>query len=303
MQKSWPSLRAADWQPTRDTVHMWTQIVGKTRLALTPPANHWWNSTLYVSGRGLTTSLMPFGGAEIEFDFTRHELAIATTSGDVRRMALAPRSVADFYAEFRKHLGSLGIDAAINTVPNEVPDATPFDRDEAHDQYDAGAMHRFWLSLVDAHRVMSQFRAQFRGKASPVHFFWGAFDLAVTRFSGRPAPVHPGGIPHCPDWVMAEAYSDEVSSCGYWPGGSEEGSFYSYAYPEPAGFREARAAPAEAYFDQELGEFVLPYAAVRTASDPDEYLREFLESTFRTARDLANWPPIQAGGARRERLA
>jgi hypothetical protein len=303
MQMSWPSLPLAEWQPTRDTVHMWTQIVGKTRLALTPRVNHWWNSTLYVSARGLTTSLMPYGGAEIEFDFTRHELVIATTNGAVRRMALAPRSVADFYVEFRKHLDSLGIDVAINTMPNEVPDGMPFDLDHTHDQYDAGAMHRFWLSLVDADRVMSQFRAQFRGKASPVHFFWGAFDLAVTRFSGRLAPLHPGGVPHCPDWVMAEAYSDEVSSCGYWPGGATEGSFYSYAYPEPPGFRGADPAPAEAYFDEQLGEFLLPYAAVRMARDPDEYLRDFLESTFRAAADLGNWPPTQVPGAQRERLA
>jgi Family of unknown function (DUF5996) len=297
VQVSWPSSPLAQWQATRDTVHRWTQIVGKTRLALSPRANHWWNSTLYVSARGLTTSLMPYGAAEIEFDFTGHELVMATTRGAVRRMALAPRSVADFYAEFRNHLDSLGIDAAISTVPNEVADAIPFDRDHVHDQYDSEAVHRFWLSLVDAHRVMSQFRAQFRGKASPVHFFWGAFDLAVTRFSGRPAPPHPGGIPHCPDWVMAEAYSDEVSSCGYWPGGATEGSFYSYAYPEPPGFRAASVGPADAYFDRDLGEFVLPYAAVRTAGHPDAYLREFLESTFAAARDAARWPPIQKWGS------
>jgi Family of unknown function (DUF5996) len=298
MQKTWPTVPVGEWQATRDTVHMWTQIVGKTRLALTPPLNHLWSSALYVSARGLTTSLMPYAGAEIEFDFTRHELVITTVSGAVRRMALAPRSVADFYAEFRQHLDSLGIDAVISAVPNEVPDAVPFELDHAHDQYDAEAMHRFWLSLVDAHRVMSQFRAGFRGKASPVHFFWGAFDLAVTRFSGRPAPRHPGGVVNCPDWVMTEAYSDEVSSCGYWPGGAAEGIFYSYAYPEPAGFRVADTRPAEAYFDQQLGEHVLPYAAVRAASDPDAYLGEFLESTFLAARDLARWPVDPAGELR-----
>jgi hypothetical protein len=295
MQTSWPKLPVDEWQPTRDTVHMWTQIVGKTRLALSPPLNHWWNSTLYVSARGLTTSLMPYAGAEVEFDFTRHELMITTVGGSVRRMALAPRSVADFYAEFRKHLDSLGIDAAISTLPNEVPDALPFDLDQVHDQYDAEAMHRFWLSLVDAHRVMSRFRAGFRGKASPVHFFWGAFDLAVTRFSGRPAPLHPGGVVNCPDWVMTEAYSQEVSSCGYWPGGAAEGIFYAYAYPEPAGFRTADSGVPDAYFDPQLGEHVLPYAAVRAAGDPDERLREFLESTFLAARDLGGWPvsPVQ----------
>ena len=288
----WPSLPVERWRDTRDTVHLWTQIVGKTRLALAPRLNHWWSATLYVSARGLTTSLMPCpgGAAEIEFDFTRHELTITTTGGAVRRMALTPRTVADFYAEFESHLGSLGIDAPISVMPNEIPDAVPFDADTVHDQYDAEAMHRFWLSLVDAHRVMSRFRAGFRGKASPVHFFWGAFDLAVTRFSGRPAPRHPGGIPNCPDWVMAEAYCDEVSSCGYWPGGAAEGVFYSYAYPEPGGFREQRVVPEGAYFDDQLGEFVLPYAAVRGASDPDAFLLSFLDSTFQAARRLAQWP-------------
>jgi hypothetical protein len=289
---SWPSLPVDEWQPTRDTVHMWTQIVGKTRMALVPRINHWWNSTLYVTARGLSTSLMPYQGegVEMEFDFVRHELTIDTTSGASRRLALAPRSVAGFYAEFRSQLDSLGIDVAINVHPNEVPDAIPFDEDDAHDQYDAGAMHRFWLSLVDANRVMTRFRAGFHGKASPVHFFWGAFDLAVTRFSGRPAPPHPGGIPNCPDWVMAEAYSDEVSSCGYWPGGATEGIFYSYAYPAPEGFAGYRVAPEAARYDRDLGEFVLPYAAVRAAADPDAYLLEFFGSTYRAARDLAGWP-------------
>jgi hypothetical protein len=290
----WPSLPVDQWQATRDTVHMWTQIVGKTRLTLTPRLNHWWSSTLYVSARGLTTSLMPYpgGGAEIEFDFIRHELTISTTSGAVRRMPLAPRTVADFYAEFRSHLDGLGVDAPISVRPNEVQDAIAFDADTVHDQYDAEAVYRFWLSLVDADRVMSQFRARFRGKASPVHFFWGAFDLAVTRFSGRPAPRHPGGIPNCPDWVMDEAYCDEVSSCGYWPGGAAEGVFYSYAYPEPDGFRDQRVMPEAAYFDDQLGEFVLPYAAVRAASDPDACLLSFLNSTFQAAERLALWPAV-----------
>ena len=205
---SWPSLPLEQWQQTRDTVHLWTQIVGKTRLGLAPQLNHWWSSALYVTARGLTTSLMPYrgGGAEIEFDFTRHELVITTTNGAARRMPLASRKIADFYAEYRAHLDDLGIDVTISRMPNEIPDAIAFDADMVHDQYDAEAMHRFWLSLVSAHRVMSQFRTGWRGKASPVHFFWGAFDLAVTRFSGRPAPKHPGGIPNCPDSVMAEAY-------------------------------------------------------------------------------------------------
>lgn len=292
MERSWPSLPLDQWQPTRDTVHLWTQIVGKTRLALAPPLNHWWNSALYVTARGLTTSLMPYagGGAEIAFDFTGHELTIATTTGAIRRIELAPRTVADFYAEYRSSLEDLGIAATINTTPNEIPDAVPFDADTVHASYDAEAVHRFWLSLVSAHRVMSRFRAGFRGKASPVHFFWGAFDLAVTRFSGRPAPRHPGGIPNCPDWVMAEAYSDEVSSCGYWPGGAAEGVFYSYAYPVPDGFTEQPVTPDAAYYDHRLGEFVLPYAAVRSASDPDSCLLGFLDSTFQAASRLAAWP-------------
>jgi hypothetical protein len=292
---NWPPLLLEQWQPTRDTVHLWTQMVGKTRLGLAPRVNHWWNSTLYVTARGLTTSLMPYpgGGAEIEFDFTRQELTITTTGGAVRRMALAPRPVADFYAEYRSHLDSLGIDVPMNTMPCEIPNAIAFETDHVHGVYDAEAAYRFWRSLVSAHRVLSGFRAGFRGKASPVHFFWGAFDLAVTRFSGRPAPRYPGRVPNCPDFVMVEAYSDEVSSCGYWPGGAEEGIFYSYAYPAPPGFADQPAAPAAAYFDEQLGEFVLPYAAVRTAADPDAYLTEFLESTFRAARDLANWPDVK----------
>jgi hypothetical protein len=295
----WLSVPVEQWQPTRETVHMWTQIVGKTRLELEPRSNHWWNSTLYVNSRGLTTSVMPYsgGGVEIEFDFVAHQLLITTTAGAIRRMALVPRTVADFYAEFRSHLDRLGIDVTINMVPNEVADAIPFDIDDMHQHYDADAMHRFWLSLVDAHRVLSRFRAGFRGKASPVHFFWGSFDLAVTRFSGRPAPPHPGAVPNCPDWVMAEAYSDELSSCGYWPGGASEGVFYSYAYPEPASFRTRVVGPAAAYFDQQLGEFVLPYAAVRTGPSPDQYLLEFLESTFRAASDSAGWPVTFEAGA------
>jgi hypothetical protein len=212
-------------------------------------------------------------------------------------MPLTARTVADFYAEYRSHLNDLGIDVAINRMPNEIPDAIPFDADTVHGQYDAEAMHRFWLSLVSAHRVMSQFRAEWRGKASPVHFFWGAFDLAVTRFSGRPAPKHPGGIPNCPDSVMIEAYCDEVSSCGYWPGGAAEGAFYSYAYPVPEGFSHQRVSPSAAYYDEQLGEFVLPYAAVRTASDPDAYLLSFLRTTFQAAYQLARWPSFEREGS------
>ena len=292
LSNDWPELPVEQWQPTRDTVHMWTQIVGKTRLALAPHLNHCWSSSLYVTARGLTTSLMPYAGgaAEIDFDFIAHELVVATTQGANRRMKLTPRPVADFYAEYRTCLDDLGIEVDISATPNEIVDAVPFDADTVHADYDAEAMHRFWLSLVSAHRVLSRFRAGFQGKASPVHFFWGAFDLAVTRFSGRSAPPHPGGVPNCPDRVMVEAYSAELSSCGYWPGGAEEGVFYSYAYPQPDGFAQEQVAPGAAHYDQELGEFVLPYAVVRTAEDPDATLLGFLESTFEAARSKASWP-------------
>jgi len=291
----WPALRVQEWQDTRDTVHLWTQIVGKVKLAATPKVNHWWNVPLYVDARGLTTSLMPWQsrGFEVSFDFVDHALDIRVTDGRSRRMALEPRSVADFHAEFRRHLDDLGIAVPISPVPVEIADAIPFAEDTSHASYDAAAMGDFWTSLVSAHRVMSAFRADFSGKNSPVHFFWGAFDLAVTRFSGREAPPHPGGVPNCPDWVMTEAYSDEVSSAGYWPGGAEEGIFYSYAYPQPAGFEGADLGVEGAYFDAELGEFVLPYRTVRTAADPDGLLRRFLDSTAAVAQELAAWPNVR----------
>ena len=292
MSASWPELPVERWAATRDTVHMWTQIVGKVRLALAPRANHWWNVPLYVNSVGLTTSLMPYrgSGVEITFDFNSHTLQIRTTRGVSRELALAPRSVADFYSEFRRRLDEVGVEVAINPRPVEVVEAIPFADDDQHADYDATAIHDFWLSLVGAHRVFTRFRGEFSGKASPVHFFWGAFDLAVTRFSGRSAPRHPGGIPNCPDWVMTEAYSDEVSSCGYWPGGATEGVFYSYAYPEPAGFRTGAVRPDGAAYDPDLAEFVLPYADVRAAEDPDEHLLEFLRSTYEAARTVARWP-------------
>ena len=232
----WPELRLADWQDTRDTLHLWTQIVGKVRLALAPWANHWWHVPLYVNSVGLTTSLMPFGsdGVEIVFDICSHQLIIQTTRGDIRGLRLEPRTVADFYTEFRARLDELGITVRINPRPVELEAAIPFPEDTDHASYDPGAAYRFWTSLVSAHRVMSQFRGQFRGKASPVHFFWGGFDLATTRFSGRPAPTHPGGVPNCPDWVMAEAYSQEVSSCGYWPGDATKASSTPTHTPNPA---------------------------------------------------------------------
>ena len=245
--EAWPALPVARWENTRDTVHLWTQVVGKTRLALTPMQNHWWNVPLYVNSVGLTTSLMPVGsrgGLEVVFDFVDHELRLRLTDGRRRRLQLAPRSVADFYAEYLRKLAELEVEVVLNPMPTEIADAVPFPADTGHSSYDPVAMNAFWRSLVSVQGVLNRFRGEYDGKCSPVHFFWGAFDLAVTRFSGRPAPAHPGGVPHCPDWVMREAYSSEVSSCGYWPGGAREGVFYAYAYPEPPGFREQHPQPS-----------------------------------------------------------
>jgi hypothetical protein len=292
MSPAWPALPVAQWQSTRDTVHLWTQIVGKTRLALAPMQNHWWNVPLYVNSVGLTTSLMPVGsggGLEVVFDFIDHQLTLGLTDGRRRHLELAPRSVADFYAEYLRKLAELDVDMTLNPMPTEIVDAIPFPADTWHSSYDAVAMNTFWRSLVSAHRVLSRFRAEYDGKGSPVHFFWGGFDLAVTRFSGRPAPTHPGGVPHCPDWVMEQAYSSEVSSCGYWPGGAPEGIFYAYAYPEPPGFREHRPRHPASYFDHELGEFVLPYEAVRRAEDQEGVLLSFLREAHHYAS--ADWPP------------
>jgi Family of unknown function (DUF5996) len=288
---AWPELTLAAWDDTLATFHMWTQIVGKVRLALEPMRNHWWQVPLYVSSRGLTTSLMPAGaiGLEIEFDLVDHVLDLRTTDGRRADVELEPRSVADFYAATFAALHELGVDVEILARPVEVVEAIPFADDEQHHAYDGAAVQRFWLALVQSHRVMTRFRDGFVGKASPVHFFWGAADLAVTRFSGRPAPKHGGGAPNCADWVMERAYSHEVSSCGFWPGGSAEGSFYSYAYPEPDGFAAWPVTPAAAFFDDALGEFILPYSAVRTASDPDAMLAEFLESTYEAAATLGAW--------------
>jgi len=289
--EAWPELTLSSWQDTRDTLHLWTQIIGKVRLALEPMVNHWWQVPLYVSARGLTTSVMHADGLglEIEFDFVAHVLAIRTSAGQLREIALEPRSVADFYAATMQALDELGVHPKILARPVEIADAIPFAKDEVHRAYDGAAVRRFWVALSQAHRVMFRFRAGFRGKASPVHFFWGGFDLAVTRFSGRPAPRHRGGIPNCPDWVMEQAYSHEVSSCGFWPGGSAEGSFYSYAYPEPEGFAARKVLPDAAYYDEALGDFILPYAAVRMAADPDALLLSFLQSTYDAAADLGRW--------------
>ncbi|GHJ48170.1 hypothetical protein Cs7R123_55120 [Catellatospora sp. TT07R-123] len=286
---AWPELPLARWSDTRDTMQLWTQVVGKVRLALEPMVNHWWQVPLYVDARGLTTSLMPYGaiGLEMVFDFRRHVLELRTTDGRTAEVDLRGRSVADFYADVLARLADLDIQIDLMGRPVELPEVVPFADDRQHCAYDPEFAHAFWISLVQAHRVFTRFRSRFVGKVSPVHFFWGAFDLAVTRFSGRPAPLHPGGVPNCPDRVSHEAYSHEVSSCGYWPGGGGQGSFYAYAYPEPPGFGD-RVPPAGRY-DAQLGEFLLPYETVARADDPDAVLLEFLQHTYEYAADLAAW--------------
>ncbi|MEU2112804.1 DUF5996 family protein [Streptomyces sp. NPDC019507] len=288
---TWPALRVADWTATRDTLHMWMQIVGKIRLAHAPLLNHWWQVTSYVSPRGLTTSAIPYrtGLFDIEFDFVDHRLVVRTSDGEVRTVALEPKPVADFYHQTMSALGELGIPTRIQPSPNEVEEAVPFPEDDRHDTYDPDAAHLFWRQLLQADRVMGEFRSYYVGKVSPVHFFWGAMDLACTRFSGREAPPHPGGAPNCGDWVMKEGYSRELSSCGFWPGGGEEGAFYAYAYPEPEGFAEHAVAPGAAYYSKENGQFLLPYEAVRTADDPDRALASFLHSTYEAAAVHGGW--------------
>jgi hypothetical protein len=295
----WPELPYAAWKDTRDTLHLWTQAVGKVRLALTSWLNHSWHVALYVTARGLTTSPIPWkaGSFQIDIDFIDHVLWIRTSEGHFRQLMLAPAaghalSVAEFYQELMIALGDLGITVTIDPMPCEIADCVPFDQDTAHAAYDPDYAQRFWRVLASAHKVMSRFRTGFLGKASPVHFFWGSFDLAVTRFSGRTAPRHPGGVPALSDAVAQEAYSHEVSSAGFWPGGGgpvEEAAFYSYAYPAPDGFAAARVKPARAFFSKDLGEFLLTYDAVRAASDPDAALMEFLVSTYEAAADLGKW--------------
>jgi uncharacterized protein DUF5996 len=290
---AWPALPpVADWKDTYTTLHMWLQIVGKIRLELSPWLNHSWGSALYLSSRGLTTSPIHQrdGAFSIEFDFVDHELELTTSQGPTRSFALEPMSVARFYEQTLGALAELGIEVHIFKRPVEVVDAIPFDQDRAHTSYDAEVVQRVWRAYLHAARVMTEFRAGFIGKVSPVHVFWGAFDLAVTRFSGRPAPKHPGGAPNCADWVMEEAYSRELSSAGLWPGmGLGEAAFYSYAYPAPPGFAASAVQPAQAYFHEALGEFILPYEAVRSAADPDQALLSFLRSTYEAAANLASW--------------
>jgi Family of unknown function (DUF5996) len=290
--EAWPSLPFEEWQATCATLHLWTQVVGKIRLALAPPMNHWWQVPLYVTSRGLTTSPIPYGPRtfQIDFDFIDHRLAIQTSDGARESFPLRPQSVADFYREVMSRLRLLGLNIQIWTTPVEIPNPVPFEQDQAHHAYDPDYVHRFWRILVQADRIFTAFRARFVGKASPVHFFWGSFDLAVTRFSGRIASPHPG-VPNMADKVTREAYCDEVSSCGFWPGGvgMERPIFYSYAYPAPVGFSEARVRPGAAFFSRALGEFILPYDDVRQAASPDEALLDFLQSSYDAAANLAHW--------------
>ncbi len=288
----WPPLAFVDWAATAGTLHMWTQIVGKIRLTLTPWINHSWHVTLYVTSRGLTTSPIPHGlhTFEIRFDFIDHELRIVTSSGGIRVIKLQPQSVAEFYGRVMSALAELQMPVKIDMLPNEIENPTRFDQDEEHRSYDPVYANRFWRVLVQSERIFTNFRSRFCGKCSPVHFFWGSFDLAVTRFSGRPAPPHPGGVPHLPDAVAREAYAQEVSSLGFWPGNTAiPPLFYSYAYPEPGGFAQAKIAPGAAAYDPKLHEFILPYEAVRTAESPDDTLLEFAQSAYDTASTLGHW--------------
>jgi uncharacterized protein DUF5996 len=286
--EAWPSLPLAEWQATCDTLHMWTQVVGKVRLELSPHINHWWEVPLYVSARGLTTSPIPCprGIFEVFFDFIDHTLHIVTSWNESRTVRLHSRTVADFYAHFMNELHALGIDVHIWSMPVEVPNPIRFDQDETHSNYDPGYAHRFWRLLVTLDSIFKEFRARFLGKVSPVHFFWGSFDLACTRFSGRRAPERPGA-----DKITRDAYSHEVISAGWWPGGGAvaDAAFYAYASPEPNGLREAHIGPQAAFYHTQLNEFILPYEDVRTSAEPRQALLEFLETTYEAAANLGKW--------------
>jgi len=288
----WPELDYVQWRETATTLQLWMQVVGKLRLALTPWLNHGWHVPLYVNAHGLGTSRMHAGRAmlEIDFDFVEQHLVVRTSAGADRRFTLEPMSVAAFYRRLMHELRAAGIEVQINVLPSEVPAAIPFPADEVHAAYDAEAARRFWWVLAQADRVFTLFRTSFLGKASPVHFFWGSFDLAATRFSGRKAPAHPG-IPGLPDAVTREAYSHEVSSAGFWPGNDAypQAAFYSYAYPSPPGFAQASVEPADAQWSEAMGEWLLSYDAVRSSDDPDATLLAFLQSSYRAAADLALW--------------
>lgn len=289
----WPDIPFEAWSDTAATLHLWTQVVGKIRLVQTPWTNHSWHVPLYVTARGLGTSLIPYAGRafEIDFDLLGQRLVIQATDGARRSILLEPRPVSDFYRQVLDALASLGFPIRIHTTPSELADAIPFEKDTERRPYDHESAVRFWRALVQVDRVFKEFRSRFIGKCSPVHFFWGSFDLAVTRFSGREAPPHPGGVPHFPNWVAREAYSHEVSSAGFWPGGGgvEHASFYSYAYPAPDGFSKAKVVPPAAHYSSQLGEFLLPYDEVRQSASPDEVLLGFLESTYAAAADSAGW--------------
>jgi hypothetical protein len=287
--QGWPALPLAEWKDTYATLHMWTQVVGKIRLALSPPINHFWGTTFYVTARGLTTSPMPYrrGTVEINFNFIAHTLEIVTSLGETRSFRLVPRTVAEFYFELMSTLHSLGIDAKVWTMPVEVPRPVRFNLDQAHSSYDSEYAHRFWQILVSVSTVLWEFRSGFIGKASPVHFFWGSFDLAATRFSGRPAPKRPDA-----DFITKEAYSHEVISHGFWPGDGEvikDAAFYAYAAPEPAGFRDQRAIPSRAFYSGEKNEFFLMYDDVRLAHSPEQALMEFCQSTYEAGANLGHW--------------
>jgi hypothetical protein len=289
----WPDLPLSDWSDTCTTLHLWTQVVGKIRLAHAPMINHWWQVPFYVTCRGLTTSPIPYGGEgfQIDFDFVDHVLKLQTSKGEVEIMDLGPRTVADFYTELMGRLRGLGMETRIWTMPVEIPDAIPFEHDRTHAAYDPEYITRFWRILVHVERVLSRFRGQFLGKVSPVHFFWGSFDMAVTRFSGRTAPRLTSHSPNLGDWVMQEAYSHEVSSCGFWPGngGFGKAAFYSYAYPEPKGFASVPMVPDATYYDHNLGQHILPYDAVRQSRSPDDDLMGYLRCTYAAAADLGHW--------------
>jgi hypothetical protein len=292
---AWPALPLEPWADTSATLHMWTQIVGKIRLRYSAPINHGWHSTLYVTARGLTTGPIPSGSRtfQLDFDFIDHALVATVSDGKTGRLRLAPQTVAAFYKGLFDMLRMLGISVRIHGSPNEVVDPIPFARDEVHRAYDPDAVSRFWRVLVQSDRVFKRFRSRFLGKCSPVHLFWGGMDLAVTRFSGRRAPEHPGGIPNLPDRVTREAYSHEVSSGGFWagtPGGPVAyPAYYTYAYAEPEGFGQVKVRPDEAFYSPDLREFILPYEAVRTAPDPDARLLDFMQSTYEAAANLARW--------------
>ena len=291
--ETWPELNFNDWADTAATLHMWTQIVGKIRMVQSPWLNHSWHVTLYVTPRGLTTGSIPHGqrSFSIDFDFFDHRLIIRACSGEVAEIPLKNQDTAEFYNAVMDALVKLDRPVTINTTPNEIPDPIPFPEDRTNRTYDGNAANRFWRVLYQVDRVFADFRSRFAGKSSPLHFFWGSFDLAVTRFSGREAPDHPGGLPNMPLWVAQEAYSHEVSSAGFWPGSRDfpQPIFYSYAYPSPSGFDQAPISPAAAAWSGDLGEFVLPYDAVRTAEDPDADLLAFLQTTFDAAANLADW--------------